>query len=79
MGGTFKQLFNGLGGSEYIYSVLLIFSTTRGKRNIEGKYYNEYFTAAMDFYAPPLSDGLIEYADGTQATVDQMHAMYLHF
>lgn len=73
-GGTWKQLFNGLGGTEYIYSVLVGYSEPKeGVDIIEGKYYNEYFTAGPWIsMPPPLSDDLIEYADGTDATIDQM-------
>lgn len=38
----------------------------------EGKYYNAYFPGHAFGMAPPLSDGLVEYNDGTEATVAQM-------
>ncbi len=38
----------------------------------EGKYYNAYFPGNVIGMAPPLSDGVIEYADGTPATKEQM-------
>ncbi|MEM6603515.1 MAG: cytochrome c1 [Pseudomonadota bacterium] len=73
-GGTFRQLFQGLGGPEYVYSVLTGYSEAPSYiEKIEGKYYNEYFVAGPWIsMAPPLSDGQIEYADGTAATIDQM-------
>lgn len=37
----------------------------------EGMYFNDYFGGHQIAMAPPLSDGGIEYADGTQATLDQ--------
>ncbi len=37
---------------------------------LPGQYYNKYRGAIS--MAPPLSDGVIEYTDGTEATVDQM-------
>lgn len=72
--GTFKQLFNGLGGSEYVYSVLMGYSDApAGVEGPEGKHYNEYFAAGPWItMAPPLSDGAVEYADGTPNTADQM-------
>jgi len=37
-----------------------------------GMYYNLYFSGHQIAMAPPLSDQLVQYADGTLATVDQM-------
>lgn len=37
-----------------------------------GLYYNTWFEGGIISMAPPLSDGLIEYEDGTPATVSQM-------
>jgi ubiquinol-cytochrome c reductase cytochrome c1 subunit len=37
-----------------------------------GLYYNPYFANLNIAMAPPLSDGQVTYADGTEATVDQM-------
>ena len=73
-GGTFKQLFNGLGGPEYVYSVLTGYSDApKDLKGPEGKHYNEYFSAGPWItMAPPLSDGLVTYADGTPSTMDQM-------
>jgi len=38
----------------------------------EGKYYNAYFPGYAFSMPPPLSAGLVEYNDGTEATVEQM-------
>jgi len=38
----------------------------------EGKYYNAHFPGYAIGMAPPLSEGLVEYNDGTPATVEQM-------
>ncbi len=38
----------------------------------EGKSYNPYFKGGAISMAPPLSEGLIEYEDGTAATPEQM-------
>lgn len=72
--GTFKQLFYGMGGSEYVYSVLTGYSDApKGLVGPEGKHYNKYFSAGPWItMAAPLSDGGVTYADGTKATVDQM-------
>ena len=38
----------------------------------EGMHYNEYFAGHQIAMAAPLSEGQVSYADGTEATVDQM-------
>jgi ubiquinol-cytochrome c reductase cytochrome c1 subunit len=35
-------------------------------------YYNPYFPGHWIAMPPPLSEGVVQYADGTQATVEQM-------
>jgi cytochrome c1 len=72
--GTFRQLFDGLGGSEYVYSVLTGYQASpTDLKGPEGKHYNPYFVAGPWItMAAPLSDGAVTYADGTKATVDQM-------
>lgn len=76
--GTVNQLFNGVGGPEYVYSVLTGFEdppAELAKDQPEGKYYNPYFANGHWIGMPPagtLSDGSVTYDDGTKATVDQM-------
>lgn len=72
--GTFKQLTQGLGGSEYVYSVLTGYQKApEGLTGPEGKHYNPYFAAGPWItMAAPLSDGAVTYADGTEASLDQM-------
>jgi ubiquinol-cytochrome c reductase cytochrome c1 subunit len=36
-----------------------------------GMYYNKYFPGHQIGMPPPLSDGVVTYSDGTEATVDQ--------
>ncbi len=46
--GTFNQLWNGIGGPQYVYSVLTGYETPEGElaaEQPEGKYYNPYFGA----------------------------------
>jgi cytochrome c1 len=38
----------------------------------EGMYYNSAFAGHQIAMAPPLADDLVEFSDGTAATVDQM-------
>lgn len=61
-------------GSNYLYSVLTGYGETApaDKKVQAGKYYNPYFPGGVITMAPPLMDDLVEYADGTKATVDQM-------
>ena len=75
--GTFNQLFNGIGGPEYVYSVLTGYEEPPGRtgqpRQPEGKSYNPYFAAGHWIGMPaPLTDDQVTYDDGTPATVDQM-------
>ena len=45
----------------------------------EGLYYNRYFPGHWIAMPPPLQDGLVQYADGTEATVPQMAADVTEF
>jgi ubiquinol-cytochrome c reductase cytochrome c1 subunit len=66
-----NQLRKGLGGPEYIASFLLGFT---GEEDIQGGslfYENKAFGGWVSM-APVLFDGLVEYADGTPATEEQM-------
>jgi cytochrome c1 len=72
--GTFNQLINGIGGPEYVYSVLTGYQEPpHGEKGPEGKHYNPYFQAGPWItMAQPISDGQVSYADGTEASVEQM-------
>lgn len=74
--GTFNQLVNGIGGPEYVYSVLTGYETPSeelAKEQPEGKSYNPYFASGHWIGMPePLSDDQVTYDDGTKATKDQM-------
>ena len=61
------------GGADYIYSLLLGYDEPpAGIKLDDGVYYNKYMYGNKIKMANPLSDGLIEYSDGTQATIEQM-------
>ena len=61
------------GGSNYIYSVLVGYEEPpAGMELDEGVYYNKYMIGQKIKMSSPLSDGIVEYTDGTEATVDQM-------
>jgi len=61
------------GGVDYIYSVLLGYEDPpSGIILDEGVYYNKYMYGNNIKMAQPLSDGQVEYNDGTEATEEQM-------
>ncbi len=61
------------GGVDYIYSVLLGYEDPpSGVTLDEGVYYNKYMDGNMIKMPSPLSDDLIEYSDGTNASQAQM-------
>ena len=61
------------GGADYIYSLLLGYEEVpTGFELDEGVYYNKYMSGNRIKMLAPLSDGLVEYSDGTQSTTVQM-------
>ncbi len=61
------------GGADYIYSVLMGYEDPpAGMELDDGVYYNKYMYGNKIKMASPLSDDIIEYTDGTKATMDQM-------
>ena len=61
------------GGANYIYSLLQGYEDPpMGITLDEGVYYNKYMYGNKIKMANQLSDGLVEYADGTEATIEQM-------
>lgn len=61
------------GGADYIYSLLLGYEEPpAGFEMEEGVYYNKYMSGNKIKMTAPLSDGLVEYSDGTQSTTAQM-------
>ena len=61
------------GGSNYIYSVLMGYEEPpAGMVLDDGVYYNKYMIGNKIKMSAPLSDDIVEYSDGTNATVDQM-------
>lgn len=74
--GTFNQLANGIGGPQYVYSVLTGYeepSEEIKKEMPEGKNYNPYFANGHFIsMAAPLVDGQVTFDDGAPNTVDDM-------
>jgi ubiquinol-cytochrome c reductase cytochrome c1 subunit len=61
------------GGANYIYSLLLGYEEApAGYALDDGVYYNKYMSGNKIMMAEPLSDGAVEYADGTEASKAQM-------
>ena len=61
------------GGANYIYSVLVGYEDPPpGVKLDQGVYYNKYMIGNKIKMPNNLEDGLVEYADGTESTVDQM-------
>ena len=61
------------GGANYIYSLLQGYEDPPiGITLDEGVHYNKYMYGNKIKMANPLSDGLVEYADGTESNVEQM-------
>ena len=61
------------GGADYVYSVLLGYEDPPSGISLDdGVYYNKYLYGNNIKMPKPLSDGMVEYNDGTNATEEQM-------
>ena len=61
------------GGVDYIYSLLQGYEDAPSGMTLDdGVHYNKYMYGNKIKMAAPLSDGIVEYGDGTEATVEQM-------
>ena len=61
------------GGANYIYSLLQGYDDPPLDITLDdGVYYNKYMYGNKIKMASPLSDGIVEYSDGTEASVKQM-------
>lgn len=60
------------GGADYVYSVLVGYEEAPEGFEVTAGSYNKYFPGHMIAMPPPLSDGQVDYEDGTPNTVDQM-------
>ena len=61
------------GGSNYIYSVLMGYEEPPANMILDdGVYYNKYMIGNKIKMSAPLSEDIVEYTDGTEASVDQM-------
>ena len=61
------------GGADYIHALLVGYKEPpTGVQMMEGMQYNAYFPGNQIAMLPPLTEGQVEYADGTKATIPQM-------
>ena len=61
------------GGADYIYSLLLGYEDPPANIKLDDRvYYNKFMYGNKIKMPVPLSDGLVEYTDGTEATEQQM-------
>jgi len=68
----FNQLTKGMGGPEYIASILTGYDGHEMEQAGTTLYGNTAFAGGNISMAPPLEDGLVEYADGSKNDVEQM-------
>jgi ubiquinol-cytochrome c reductase cytochrome c1 subunit len=61
-------------GEDYVVALMTGYhdEAPEGVELNEGLYYNDYFEGNQIAMAPPLFDEMVEYADGTPATIEQM-------
>lgn len=62
-----------VGEEDYVHALMLGYEDAPVDFKVPaGKYYNAYFPGHSIGMPPPLAEGLVEYDDGTEATVEQM-------
>jgi len=62
-----------VGGANYLYSLITGYKPKpAGVKIRSGMYWNPYFPGGTISMAPQLSEGMLEYEDGTEATIPQM-------
>ena len=67
-------------GANYIYSLMMGYEDAPADHEIPaGKHYNPYFKGGAISMAAPLSDGVVDYEDGTEATQEQMAKDVVNF
>jgi ubiquinol-cytochrome c reductase cytochrome c1 subunit len=60
------------GGADYLYALMTGYEEPpEGVEVGPGMYYNAYFAGHQIAMPPPLSEGVVEYTDGTEGTLEQ--------
>jgi ubiquinol-cytochrome c reductase cytochrome c1 subunit len=68
------------GGPDYIYALLTGYKEAPADVELlQGQYWNQYMAGHVISMAPPLSDGMVAYDDGTDGTVSQYAHDVSHF
>jgi ubiquinol-cytochrome c reductase cytochrome c1 subunit len=68
------------GGVDYLYALLVGYADPpAGTMPVAGMYYNPFVPGLFTGMKAPLIDNLVEYDDGTEATVEQMSKDVTHF
>jgi ubiquinol-cytochrome c reductase cytochrome c1 subunit len=68
------------GGADYIYAVLTGYKDApEGVSMQPGQYWNKYYPGNLISMAPPLSDDMVAYEDGTDMTMEQYSKDVSHF
>ncbi len=68
------------GGPDYLHALLVGYEDAPDDVMLnEGMSYNRYFRGNQIAMPPPLDDDVVEYTDGTPATVDQMASDVVNF
>ncbi len=67
-------------GPDYIYAIMTGYRDAPADAQLlDGQHWNKYMPGHIIAMAPPLSDGMIAYEDGTQMTVNQYALDVAHF
>lgn len=69
------------GGADYLYALLTGYEdhAPHGEELADGQYWNNAFAGHKISMAPPLSDGIVAYEDGSPETLDQYSRDIAHF
>ena len=68
----FSKFYNGIGGPEYIYSLLTSYTGEQKEEAGTILYENKAFPGGWIAMAPPLADGQVEFADGHSSDLSHM-------
>ncbi|MFP4313569.1 MAG: cytochrome c1 [Alphaproteobacteria bacterium] len=67
-------------GADYLYALLTGYEEApEGKELMAGQYWNKYMPGHVIAMAPPLTDDIVMYEDGTPQTVEQYSKDVTHF
>ena len=67
-------------GPDYVHGILTGYHTPpEGTTLLEGQYWNQYMPGHVIAMAPPLSDGVVAYEDGSPETVEQYSKDVVNF